>query len=56
MLVDVLGRSVSEGNDIFGEGNIEKAVSEFEERHVCNDYCRWEGFALKAFEHDNEVA
>ncbi|KAG1904188.1 uncharacterized protein F5891DRAFT_916344, partial [Suillus fuscotomentosus] len=40
--------SVSEGQDIFGEGNIEKAVSEFEKHHVCNEFCRWPGFGLEA--------
>ncbi|KAG1831398.1 hypothetical protein EV424DRAFT_1314591, partial [Suillus variegatus] len=30
--------SVSEGKDIFGEGNIKKAVSEFERHHVCNEF------------------
>ncbi|KAG1887220.1 hypothetical protein F4604DRAFT_1570992 [Suillus subluteus] len=39
--------SVSQGNDIFGEGNIEKAVSEFERRHVCNEFCKWPGFGLE---------
>ncbi|KAG1874865.1 hypothetical protein F4604DRAFT_1925000 [Suillus subluteus] len=41
--------SVSDGDNIFGEGNIGKAVSEFEKRHICNDFCRWPGFALEAF-------
>jgi hypothetical protein len=39
--------SVSEGKDMFGGGNIEKAVSEFERRHVCNEFCKWPGFGLK---------
>ncbi|KAG0704536.1 hypothetical protein DFH29DRAFT_765539, partial [Suillus ampliporus] len=42
--------SVSDGDDIFGEGNISKAVSEFEKRHTCNDFCRWPGFGLEVFE------
>jgi hypothetical protein len=46
-----LFRSVSEGEDIFGEGNIEKAVGLFEEQHVCNYYCRWPGFGLNSFAH-----
>lgn len=41
--------SVSDGDDIFGEGNISKAVSEFEKRHICNNFCRWPGFALETF-------
>lgn len=39
--------SVSEGKDMFGGGNIEKAVSEFERHHVCNEFCKWPGFGLK---------
>ncbi|KAG1767365.1 hypothetical protein EV702DRAFT_980104, partial [Suillus placidus] len=39
--------SVSEGKDMFGGGNIEKAVNEFERRHVCNKFCKWPGFGLK---------
>jgi hypothetical protein len=42
--------SVSDGDDIFGEGNISKAVSEFEKRHVCNDFCKSPGFSLDTFE------
>jgi hypothetical protein len=39
--------SVSEGKDVFGEGNIEKAVSEFERRHLCNEFCKWPTFGLE---------
>ncbi|KAG2099224.1 uncharacterized protein F5147DRAFT_552715, partial [Suillus discolor] len=36
--------SVSDSKDIFGGGgNIKKAVSEFEARHVCNHFCKWPG-------------
>ncbi|KAG1780739.1 hypothetical protein EV702DRAFT_964224 [Suillus placidus] len=31
------------GQDIFGDGNIEVAVTMFEEQHICNDYCEWAG-------------
>ncbi|KAG1759229.1 hypothetical protein EDD22DRAFT_782831, partial [Suillus occidentalis] len=41
--------SVSDSDDIFGEGNISKAVSEFEKCHICNNFCRWPGFALETF-------
>ncbi|KAG2739151.1 hypothetical protein P692DRAFT_20756559 [Suillus brevipes Sb2] len=41
--------SVSEGNDLFGDGNIEDVVSQFEEKHVCNHYCEWSGFELEAY-------
>jgi hypothetical protein len=42
-------RSVSEGGDIFGDGNIEGMVDEFECKHSCNLYCRWPGFGLQLF-------
>ncbi|KAG1890317.1 hypothetical protein F4604DRAFT_1914864 [Suillus subluteus] len=32
--------SVSEGGDVFGDGNIEGMVDEFERKHSCNHYCR----------------
>ncbi|KAG1825148.1 hypothetical protein EV424DRAFT_1287874, partial [Suillus variegatus] len=35
--------SVSEGEDIFGDGNIEDVVSQFTKKHVCNYYCEWSG-------------
>ncbi|KAG1741219.1 hypothetical protein EDD22DRAFT_786753 [Suillus occidentalis] len=31
------------GQDIFGDGNIEVAVTMFEAQHICNDYCEWAG-------------
>ncbi|KAG1885904.1 uncharacterized protein F5891DRAFT_1201454 [Suillus fuscotomentosus] len=39
--------SVSDGCDIFGEGNIEASVSKFEDQHACNEYCGW--FGLETF-------
>ncbi|KAG1879968.1 hypothetical protein F4604DRAFT_1922644 [Suillus subluteus] len=39
--------SVSNGCDIFGEGNIEASVSKFEDQHACNEYCGW--FGLETF-------
>lgn len=37
--------SISDGQDILGEGNIEVAAvtAIFEVQHVCNDYCEWTG-------------
>ncbi|KAG1847442.1 hypothetical protein C8R48DRAFT_545804, partial [Suillus tomentosus] len=29
--------------DVFGGGNIERAVSAFKQKHNCNDYCKWSG-------------
>jgi hypothetical protein len=40
---------VSQGDNIFGDGNIEWAVSKFEEQHSCNEYCEWSSFGLHAF-------
>ena len=54
ILVSHYLRSVSQGNDIFGDGNIEGAVSKFEEQHSCNKYCEWSGFGLHAFEKQKE--
>ncbi|KAG1786732.1 uncharacterized protein HD556DRAFT_1313225 [Suillus plorans] len=48
--------SVSEGGDIFGDGNIKGMVDEFERKHSCNQYCKWPGFGLQPFissEEDN---
>ncbi|KAG2336357.1 hypothetical protein BDR05DRAFT_896840 [Suillus weaverae] len=48
--------SVSDGCDIFGEGNIEASISKFEDQHACNEYCGW--FGLETFmkeANDNEV-
>ncbi|KAG1718697.1 hypothetical protein EDB19DRAFT_1920136 [Suillus lakei] len=40
---------VSDNKDIFGGGNIEKVVSEFETCHICNHFCKWAGFELQEF-------
>ncbi|KAG2368058.1 hypothetical protein BDR07DRAFT_1270710 [Suillus spraguei] len=42
-----------DGQDIFGEGNIEVAVTMFEAQHVCNDYCEWVG--LEKFQSADSV-
>jgi hypothetical protein len=44
-----LFRSVSERDIMFGKGGFKKAVSLFEEQHVCNYYCEWPGFGLDCF-------
>ncbi|KAG1804148.1 hypothetical protein EV424DRAFT_1432813 [Suillus variegatus] len=41
--------TVSPGVDIFGDGNMEVAVSEFEKQHICSYYCEWPGFGLQSF-------
>ncbi|KAG0707575.1 hypothetical protein DFH29DRAFT_1076282 [Suillus ampliporus] len=41
--------TVSPGVDIFGDGNMEAAVSEFEKQHICSYYCKWPGFGLHPF-------
>ncbi|KAG1773282.1 hypothetical protein EV702DRAFT_1131336 [Suillus placidus] len=41
---------VNNGKDVFGDGNIERAVSTFEKEHNCNKYCKWSGFKLKIYE------
>ncbi|KAG1878330.1 hypothetical protein F4604DRAFT_1680016 [Suillus subluteus] len=41
--------SVNDGKDMFGDGNIERAVSTFEKAHHCNDYCKWSGFKLECY-------
>ena len=46
-------RSVSQGNDIFEDGNIEGAVSKFKKQHSCNKYCEWPGFHLHTFKKQN---
>ncbi|KAG2134630.1 hypothetical protein BD769DRAFT_1353153, partial [Suillus cothurnatus] len=38
-----------EGHDIFGDGNMEMTVSQFEKDHVCNKYCEWPAFGLEAY-------
>ncbi|KAG0706908.1 hypothetical protein DFH29DRAFT_995495 [Suillus ampliporus] len=40
---------VNNGKDVFGDGNIERAVSAFEKKHDCNDYCKWSGFKLELY-------
>ncbi|KAI5988557.1 hypothetical protein EDD15DRAFT_2371224 [Pisolithus albus] len=40
---------VSEGRKLFSEGNVEKGVALFETQHICNMFCRWGGFRLRAF-------
>ncbi|KAG1864857.1 hypothetical protein F4604DRAFT_1928669 [Suillus subluteus] len=41
--------SISEGGDVFGDGNIEAMVNKFECKHACNHYCKWPGFGLQPF-------
>ncbi|KAI6000407.1 hypothetical protein F5J12DRAFT_724114, partial [Pisolithus orientalis] len=45
---------VAEGRRLFGEGNVEKGVALFENQHICNLFCRWEGFGMKAFSHGSK--
>ncbi|KAI6142100.1 hypothetical protein BKA82DRAFT_4438534 [Pisolithus tinctorius] len=45
---------VAEGQRLFGEGNVEKGVVLFENQHICNLFCRWEGFGMKAFSHGSK--
>ncbi|KAG1801309.1 hypothetical protein EV424DRAFT_1545421 [Suillus variegatus] len=42
-------RSVGEGEDLFGDGNIASMVDDFETKHVCNYYCKWPGFGLEVY-------
>ncbi|KAG2112686.1 uncharacterized protein F5147DRAFT_771228 [Suillus discolor] len=49
-------RSVSNGCDIFGEGNIEASVSKFEDQHACNEYCEWFGLEIFVKEANNDEA
>lgn len=42
-------RSVNEGEDLFGDGNIECTVRMFQKQHKCNEFCRWPGFGLEPF-------
>ncbi|KAG1901330.1 uncharacterized protein F5891DRAFT_979512 [Suillus fuscotomentosus] len=44
-----LSSSVSDGNDLFGDGNIASMVDDFEMKHVCNYYCKWPGFGLEVY-------
>ncbi|KAG2134217.1 hypothetical protein BD769DRAFT_1665245 [Suillus cothurnatus] len=41
--------SVGEGEDLFGDGNLECTVRMFEKQHKCNVFCEWPGFGLEAF-------
>ncbi|KAG2148337.1 hypothetical protein BD769DRAFT_1345377, partial [Suillus cothurnatus] len=45
----ILTHPCVEGGDVFGDGNIEGMVNEFERKHSCNHYCRWPGFGLQPF-------
>ncbi|KAI5998324.1 hypothetical protein F5J12DRAFT_784910 [Pisolithus orientalis] len=45
---------VAEGRRLFSEGNVEKGVALFENQHICNLFCRWEGFGMKAFSHGSK--
>ncbi|KAI6003924.1 hypothetical protein EDD15DRAFT_2360189 [Pisolithus albus] len=40
---------------LFSEGNLQKGVECFEKQHVCNKFCKWEGFQLSTF-HDSKMA
>jgi hypothetical protein len=42
-------RSVGQGKDLFGEGNIECTISMFKKQHKCNEFCKWPGFRLVPF-------
>ncbi|KAG1830255.1 hypothetical protein DFJ58DRAFT_848508 [Suillus subalutaceus] len=42
-------RSVNEGIDLFGDGNIASVVDDFKARHLCNHYCKWPGFELEVY-------
>lgn len=48
-LYNFLIRSVGQGKDLFGEGNMECTVSMFEKQHKCNEFCEWPGFGLVPF-------
>lgn len=56
MLIIFFTRSVGEGEDIFGDGNIECTVRMFEKQHKCNKFCKWPGFGLEAFVEQTEEA
>jgi hypothetical protein len=49
MWYNFLIRSVGQGKDLVGEGNIECTVSMFEKQHKCNEFCKWPGFGLVPF-------
>ncbi|KAI6016397.1 hypothetical protein BKA83DRAFT_4498028 [Pisolithus microcarpus] len=40
---------VGAGLKLFSEGNLQKGVECFEKQHICNKFCRWEGFRLSTF-------
>lgn len=40
---------VGTGLKLFSEGNLQQGVERFEEQHVCNKFCKWEGFGLSTF-------
>ncbi|KAG1754165.1 hypothetical protein EDB19DRAFT_1823558 [Suillus lakei] len=42
-------RSVNEGIDLFGDGNIASVVDDFKAGHLCNRYCKWPGFGLEVY-------
>ncbi|KAG1830417.1 hypothetical protein EV424DRAFT_1315609 [Suillus variegatus] len=42
-------------DNIFGDGNIERAVSMFKKEHNCNKFCKWSGFKLKIYEAEMET-
>lgn len=42
-------RDVSQGQILFGDGNLEHGVTVFEDQHVCNKFCKWPGFNLEPF-------
>ncbi|KAG1742469.1 hypothetical protein EDB19DRAFT_1594456, partial [Suillus lakei] len=39
----ILTDPFGEGEDLFGDGNIECTVCMFEKQHKCNEFCRWLG-------------
>ncbi|KAI6005573.1 hypothetical protein EDD15DRAFT_2358723 [Pisolithus albus] len=41
---------VGAGLKLFSEGNLQKGVECFEKQHICNKFCRWEGFRLSTFQ------
>ncbi|KAI6032478.1 hypothetical protein EDC04DRAFT_2571972, partial [Pisolithus marmoratus] len=43
------GSSVSDGLDVFSEGNVESTITSFEKCHECNQFCKWLGFSLNGF-------
>ena len=40
---------MSEGEALFGDGNVETGVVLFEKQHCCNRYCLWPGVGLDVF-------